>query len=128
MFATRLMPSLKVAAPKFIRSPRGQVHQSKIGEDLLAVDRRRPLDRLELDQQRALDQKVGSKALVKADALQPDPNRRLPLNPQASPGKVAGKHSLVDGFEKPGPRARCTVNPQSTAIVASRSISTGMAP
>ena len=51
------------------------------------MDRRRPLDRLELDQQCALDQKVGSNP-VEADAFEPDRNRLLPFNPQASPGKV----------------------------------------
>lgn len=50
LFATCLTPSPERRSAEVHQQPQRQVHQPQIGQDLLAVDRRDPLHRLQLDQ------------------------------------------------------------------------------
>ena len=47
------------------------------GEDLLPMDGRQALDRLQLDEHQALHDEVGPKPLIELDALEPDRDRNV---------------------------------------------------
>lgn len=57
-----------------------KVHQSKVGEKLLAVNRSEAFAGFQLDQQPALDEQVCAESLVQSEAAKLNRNRLLPLD------------------------------------------------
>src|SRR5436190_1274162 len=104
-------PLAESRCPEVHQQAQRQVHQSQIGQHLLGMHRGRALDRLELDQQRPLDQKVGTKSFVENDAVQPDRNRLLALDDKPALDQVMREHGLVNGFEQTRPQPLVNLEP-----------------
>jgi len=60
-----------------------KMHQPQITQHLLSMGGSQPLDRLNLYQQRAVDEKIGAERALKPHAIEVDIDRALPLDPIA---------------------------------------------
>jgi hypothetical protein len=75
------------------------------------VHRREALRAFELDQQRALDQKIGAESPIDDEVAEPDPDRLLPLHGKPVPGEALRKHGLIDRLKQTRPKPLMNLEP-----------------
>jgi hypothetical protein len=77
-----------------------QMHETKIRQKLLAVDRSETFHRFEFDQELPFDKQVGSKPLVYGDPVKDDGDWLLTFDGEAAPPQAFGQDRFIDGFEQ----------------------------
>jgi hypothetical protein len=77
-----------------------QVEQSKVGQDLLGMDRGQVLDGLKLYDDRILYEEVYPEAFVEMEAFKLERHWPLPLDRQTAPFQLGRQHRLIDRFEQ----------------------------
>jgi hypothetical protein len=78
-----------------------EIRESEIRQGLLLVDRRAPLNGLELDENAALHNEVGAKPRLDAQVLVHHVDRDLPRNAEAPAPELECEHDFVDRLEQP---------------------------
>jgi len=68
-----------------------KIHQAEVGEDLLGMNRRETIERFDLDDDTALDEKIDTKPVLEGNAVVDKVDRALPIDAQPAPMKCAGK-------------------------------------
>ena len=95
LLATRFSPSRKVPPPKFMSRPKRQIEELEIGQHLPRMDGRKPVDRLDFDDQPPLDEEIGPEGLAHGNSVIFDIDDLLPFHGQAGAGEAGSEQSLV---------------------------------
>ena len=78
---------------------------------MFAVNRRKPIDRFQFDQQLIADQQVGTEARVDSQFAISDRNELLPLDCQSSLHKDVRQHGLISRFQQTRPKLLMNLQP-----------------
>ena len=92
------------ALDAFAKSGCAEIHQeterkpceAQIGKQLLAMHGRQALDRFELDDKAAFDEKISPEPFVRVEAFKTDRDRLLPLHREASTLETVIQKRLID--------------------------------
>lgn len=89
---------LERGSAKVDQQANGQVHQPQVRQDLFAVDRCQPLDRLQFYNDPSFDQEIDAKTFVKNETVPFEPDHLLPLDGECPPFERLSQQGFVNGL------------------------------
>ncbi|MEY2536512.1 MAG: hypothetical protein QOG67_252 [Verrucomicrobiota bacterium] len=116
-----LYPVLDQVLAKIDKKAESFIHQSQVGQYLLAVDRVERGNRFHLDDDAIVDDQVGAKAFVESDPIPYDRNRYLSFHRVSMFAQFMRKRNFVYDFEDAWPESAVqavgSVNDQSRDFI-----------
>ena len=95
-------PLFERLAAEVYEQPYGLIEQAQVGQELLAMNRKQMLHRLDLYDQTVVHQQVDLECGREADAFIFDIDRVLSLDLVAPPPKRLCQYELIDAFQEAG--------------------------
>lgn len=97
--------------PEVHQQPERQLHEPQIGENLLSVNRKKPVDRLQLDDQAMFDEQVDLESVVYDNASIIQSDGDLAFDRKASLPESFGHQRFIRTFQQAWPEVIMYMKP-----------------
>lgn len=77
-----------------------QIHQTKISEQLLGMNRHMPFCGFQFNRQSAVDEQINAKSFLQHDVLIADSDRLLPINLEVAIGERLCQKRLINALQQ----------------------------